>query len=235
MTAQPRHAGRPVRDEEIGRNVILEKTRLAMRERPRADLQRNEIARYAGVTPALISYYFPDRSHLFEAAAHPVIEIYVAEARLIIGSDQPLIHRLNALILLFVEFNYKEGHLLDFYLEHMSRTGCKNDIVMLEGINKDLLIFFRRSDPDENHPWRERRRHTVHALGHVQAFCETVGSHPRRKRSGNRGFHPAQSHCVERLLSPRRHRLALATKLECDRSLRLSEAHCHSRVTSGSR
>ena len=113
-----------------------------MRERPRADLQRNEIARYAGVTPALISYYFPDRSHLFEAAAHPVIEIYVAEARLIIGSDQPLIHRLNALILLFVEFNYKEGHLLDFYLEHMSRTGCKNDIVMLEGINKDLLIFF---------------------------------------------------------------------------------------------
>ena len=142
MTAQPRTAGRPVRDEEIGRNVILEKTRLAMRERPRADLQRNEIARFAGVTPALISYYFPDRSHLFEAAAHPVIESYVADVRLIIGSNSPLIERLNDLIFLFVKFNYKEGHLLDFYLEHIEKTDSHENILLLEEIYKEMLAFF---------------------------------------------------------------------------------------------
>ena len=142
MTAQPRHAGRPVRDEEIGRNVILEKTRLAMRERPRADLQRNEIARYAGVTPALISYYFPDRSHLFEAAAHPVIESYVADVRLIVGSGRRLIDRLNDLILLFVNFNYREGHLLDFYLEHIERTGNFDSTRLLEEVYGEMLTFF---------------------------------------------------------------------------------------------
>ena len=142
MTAQPRTAGRPVRDEEIGRTVILEKTRLAMRERPRADLQRNEIARYAGVTPALISYYFPDRSNLFEAAAHPVIESYVADVRCIIGSSRSAMQRLNDLIHLFVKFNYREGHLLDFYLEHIERTSSRKNIVLLEDIYRELLTFF---------------------------------------------------------------------------------------------
>ncbi len=141
MTAQQRTAGRPVRDEEIGRTVILEKTRLAMRERPRADLQRNEIARFAGVTPALISYYFPDRSNLFEAAAYPVIESYVTDVRLIIGSDRPLIDRLRALILLFVRFNHTEGHLLDFYLEHIERTNSRNKM-LLENIYREMLSFF---------------------------------------------------------------------------------------------
>ena len=142
MTAQPRTAGRPVRDEEIGRTVILEKTRLAMRERPRADLQRNEIARFAGVTPALISYYFPDRSNLFEAAAHPVIESYVADVRRIITSNRQLIDRLNDLILLFVEFNFKEGHLLDFYVEHIERTSSKNKMLLLEEVYREILAFF---------------------------------------------------------------------------------------------
>ena len=142
MTAQPRTAGRPIRDEEIGRTVILEKTRLAMRERPRADLQRNEIARYAGVTPALISYYFPDRSNLFEAAAHPVIEIYVADVRSIIGSNRPMIDRLNDLIFLFVKFNFREGHLLDFYMEHIERSGGKHHMLLLEEIYGEMLIFF---------------------------------------------------------------------------------------------
>ena len=142
MTAQPRTAGRPVRDEEIGRNVILEKTRLAMRERPRADLQRNEIAKYAGVTPALISYYFPDRSHLFEAAAHSVIESYVADVRLIISSNGSLIDRLNHLIFLFVRFNVQEGHLLDFYLEHIDKTSSRNKLALLEEIYKEMLAFF---------------------------------------------------------------------------------------------
>ena len=142
MTAQSRTAGRPVRDEEIGRNVILEKTRLAMRERPRADLQRNEIARFAGVTPALISYYFPDRSNLFEAAAYPVIERYVADVRLIIGSDRQLIDRLRDLILLFVKFNHSEGHLLEFYLEHIEKTGSKNGMLLLQDIYREMQSFF---------------------------------------------------------------------------------------------
>ena len=142
MTAQPRTAGRPVRDEEIGRTVILEKTRLAMRERPRADLQRNEIARYAGVTPALISYYFPDRSNLFEAAARPVIEIYVADVRSIIGSNRPLIERLNDLIFLFVKFNFQEWHLLDFYMEHIERSGGKKHSLLLEEVYREMLTFF---------------------------------------------------------------------------------------------
>ena len=142
MTAQARHAGRPIRDEEIGRRVILDKTRFAMRERPRSDLQRNEIAKYAGVTPALISYYFPDRSHLFEAAALPVIEDYVTGVREIIHSSRLLIDRLKDLIFLFVKFNYQEGYLLDFYLEHIKQTSSKDNMMLLEKIYMEMMTFF---------------------------------------------------------------------------------------------
>ena len=181
MTAQPRTAGRPIRDEEIGRTVILEKTRLAMRERPRADLQRNEIAKYAGVTPALISYYFPDRSNLFEAAAHPVIESYVADVRTIISSNRQAIDRLNDLIFLFVKFNYKEGHLLDFYLEHIERTSSKSSLLLLEEIYKEMLTFFE--DLLQTNTIRGQSAGDIQSM--LWGMCKHTARRPDIKVQGN--------------------------------------------------
>ena len=162
------------------------KTRLAMRERPRADLQRNEIARYAGVTPALISYYFPDRSNLFEAAAHPVIESYVADVRSIIGSNRHLIDRLNDLIFLFVKFNYQEGHLLDFYLEHIERTSAKKNMQLLEEIYREMLTFFEELLRTKTIRGGQRSRYTIDALGYVQTYGKKVRHRGRGRRNGCR-------------------------------------------------
>ena len=41
-----------------------------------------------------------------------------------------------------MKFNYKEGHLLDFYLEHTPKTGAKNDVLLLDEVYKELLMFF---------------------------------------------------------------------------------------------
>jgi len=71
---QVRTQGRPVRgDAMAGRDWLIQKTRIAMKFKPRIDMQRREIAEFAGVTPALVSYYFPDKGGLFEAAAKPFL------------------------------------------------------------------------------------------------------------------------------------------------------------------
>ena len=69
---------RPAGQEEVGRTRIRERTRALLKERSRTDLQRQDVARKVGGSPALISYYFPDMSSLFKAATELTMEDYIA-------------------------------------------------------------------------------------------------------------------------------------------------------------
>ncbi len=139
---QPRGVGRPVKFDGVGQAVILERMRAALRERPRADLQRQELAKYARVTPALISYYFPDRSALFTAAAQPVIDKYIADLRAILGSNDLWVAQLRSLTSLLVHFNFREGYLIDFYLAHSKISGDLTASDRLNDIDEEIIDFF---------------------------------------------------------------------------------------------
>jgi AcrR family transcriptional regulator len=65
-----RKQGRPQKDmPAIGRATLISATRQLMKMTPPAQITRLAIARAAGVDPALIRYYFGDRSALLVAAA----------------------------------------------------------------------------------------------------------------------------------------------------------------------
>ena len=142
MIDHARSAGRPVRREEVGRKLIVERTRTALRDRPTADLQRKEIAEHARVTPALISYYFPDRSSLFQAAAQPVIDEYADQLRNILANNNELTSKLRSLVNLYISFNYSEGYLLDFYLGHCKRADYTEGLEQLKAAYSDIIGFF---------------------------------------------------------------------------------------------
>ena len=122
--------------------MIVERTRTALRQRPTVDLQRKEIAEHARVTPALISYYFPDRSSLFRAAAQPVIDNYVDGLRRILANNDELTSKLRSLVSLYINFNYSEGYILDFYLQHCRKVGDAEGLEQLKMAYSDIISFF---------------------------------------------------------------------------------------------
>jgi AcrR family transcriptional regulator len=65
-----RKQGRPQKDKPaVGRDTLIAATRKLMKVTPPAQITRLDIARAAGVDPALIRYYFGDKSQLIVAAA----------------------------------------------------------------------------------------------------------------------------------------------------------------------
>lgn len=138
-----RNQGRPARgDGEVGRTRLLEKTRHALKAKPKIDMQRREIARFVGVTPALVSYYYPDRWDLFAAAAKPVVEAYTADVRAILRSDGVAYHKILSLTYLFIDFNFQHGYLLDFYLENSTKMARQEDLKQLQVVYAEMMVFF---------------------------------------------------------------------------------------------
>ncbi len=139
-----RPQGRPPRGgREIGRDHLIESTRGVMRARPKLDIQRREIAEHAGVTPALVSYYFPDKALLLEVAAQPVIEGYAADVRLILRSPTLPKDKLKRLISLFLAFNSEQGFILDHYLAVSVTKRRDGNVAMLAAVTRELSAFFR--------------------------------------------------------------------------------------------
>lgn len=139
MTYPARTAGRPNSQDEVGRDLIVRRTRAAIRDRPRTDLSRHEIAKFAGVTPALISYYFPDRSSLFEATITPILEDYSDDVRRVINSNRSLNDKLKGIIEVYLTFHYGEGYLLDFYVALAGRSGNEAGLKLLDDVQAEAV------------------------------------------------------------------------------------------------
>lgn len=67
-----RGKGRPA-DNSVGRDALLETTKRLIKDLPPARVTVSLIAREAGVDPALVRYYFGDRSNLLMAVAESML------------------------------------------------------------------------------------------------------------------------------------------------------------------
>jgi AcrR family transcriptional regulator len=117
MTAK-RAQGRPVRGtDEVGRQRILDAARAYLRSPSTRAVTRKDLASFAGVTPALVSYYFPNYSALIEEVTRAVIEEHLERLRAIIRSGDPVNEKLRQVIRLFVDCNIRDGRIVDSFLE----------------------------------------------------------------------------------------------------------------------
>ena len=96
---------------------------------------------YAGITPALVSYYFPDKWSLLEAAAKPIIDAYIDKIRSALSGNGIAQDKLRNLAYVLIEFSYDEGYLLDFYVDYSQREEQGKNLDKLEQASKEVGSF----------------------------------------------------------------------------------------------
>ena len=110
--------GRPIRGlDDIQRLRIVEASRSLLRLNASTDFTRTQLAAFAGVTPALISYYFPERADLIRAAVGPIVDGYRARLSHIVRSDLSRSDKLIAITCLLVESNMRDRLLIKAFYD----------------------------------------------------------------------------------------------------------------------
>lgn len=113
-----RPQGRPLRGTgDVGREKLVEAARTVLRRRVPAGLSRKAVADVAGVTPALVSYYFPNPDSLVAAATRPLIGERIDELMSIIDGRAPWHDRLLHVVAFLVALNEADATLIDRLIE----------------------------------------------------------------------------------------------------------------------
>ena len=136
--------GRPARGEgDVGRARLIEAAQVILRSQVSAQVSRKAVAEVAGVTPALVSYYFPDKSSLLDAATRPVVEKHLAALKRILDSKDDAETKLRDVIAVFIEANAVDHHLiehhLDFSLNGTAKAGPHEESFLL--LRQQLVAF----------------------------------------------------------------------------------------------
>lgn len=137
--------GRPPTGAQSGRRqAIVASMQRFMRSHPHTSVQRLQIAEYAGVTPALISYYFPEKLDLIIESASPLISTSGERISRILQDGSDLVERFRSLGHEFIRFNFETGHALDYYIDATMRRKRVEEIAAMSRQYADLFSFMAR-------------------------------------------------------------------------------------------
>ena len=135
--------GRPARgDDEVGAQKIVEGMRAALRTLQNTKVSRKDVAGHAGVTPALVTYYFPERNSLVEAVTLPVVRALVHKVRDCIERDGPARQRLIEAIEVLLEGYAADAAVIALFSEHRASTPDTSLPDMLGDLDRVLERFF---------------------------------------------------------------------------------------------
>jgi AcrR family transcriptional regulator len=137
-----RPQGRPARGaNEVGRDKIVQNLRAMMREPAFKDYSRKTLAEYSGVTPALITYYFPNWKVIVEETTEPVVSGYFHELRAIVTSDEHPTERLRKVIRLLIKCHSRDGNILKAYINLVRLDDSRETPDYVDLMSKELAGF----------------------------------------------------------------------------------------------
>ena len=114
-----RTQGRPPRaDAEATRARLVAATRALLHKTKPAKITRDDIAREAGVDPALVRYYFGNKSALFGEVIRVVSEELQAR-RAALPADGPVIERLSAYLQVWLDVFTENPHFHELVVEQV--------------------------------------------------------------------------------------------------------------------
>ena len=165
-----RGQGRPTRGaNEAGLRRIVNAMRDALRSRRNIHVTRKEVAQYAGVTPALVTYYFQDKDSLVEAATVPVVVAMVeAVENCLVAATEPHIKLLQVVGIL-IESYARDAVVIDLYIAY---RGSKADELpdLIGRMEAALVTFFDQ--------WLQNNQDRVYDAAYLQkaaiGMCKIV-------------------------------------------------------------
>ena len=149
-----RGKGRPRREiGGVGSDWIVESARALLRSRSKAELTRKNVAEAAKITPALVSYYFPDQTSLIYAAIDPIIQQYSIQILAIAESENCGVNELRMMISLFLDVGREDAVLCGNYwtMIRNESSGSKRRVAA-EHAYMSVLRFMERLM--ENEGWQ---------------------------------------------------------------------------------
>ena len=136
-------------------------------------MTRKDIASYAGVTPALVTYYFPDRNGLVEAATLPVVQALVDAVANCFDELGPARQQLSQAIVLMLEAFTHDGPILRLFNQHRSSTAETAMPDLLGKLDACLVAFFEG--------WLTENEKTTYDAVFLQkasiGICRSIGNH----------------------------------------------------------
>lgn len=131
-----RAQGRPVNRDEVGRQALIDAACALLKSMPPAKISRAEVARFAGVDPALVRYYFGDKNSLFAAVLLDILAgLRAARERRSATQGDPaerLRGRVRDAVRLFQEHPHFHELVVDLIFsgrEKGARTAWRRDVV----------------------------------------------------------------------------------------------------------
>ncbi len=142
---EKRAQGRPARGiATVGPHKIVEGMQDALRALQSNIITRKDIARFAGVTPALVTYYFPERNTLVEAATAPIVEKLATSIQKWISEDIEMDGILMNVIIEVLSCYSKDIAILELYVSHRRSIDQQRSNDGLEQISSLITVFFDR-------------------------------------------------------------------------------------------
>ena len=137
--------GRPTRGaNEVGSQKIVEGMRVALRAQKTTNVTRKDIALHADVTPALVTYYFPERSSLIEAATLPIVQALIDKVKACTERDGAARQNLVEATEILLE-SYTRDAVVIALFEHHWASQSDNALPDLSGeLETCLRSFFER-------------------------------------------------------------------------------------------
>lgn len=117
-------------------------TRHYLQNRVQTEVVRQDIATSAGVTPALVTYYFESKSDLLLAATSPVLHNAIAAVREVIATQLTYRDRLKKLISLFIRFSAKNSRILEAFIQTSLEADDHDSQFLVLSAFKDMQAFF---------------------------------------------------------------------------------------------
>ena len=173
-----RTKGRPKRqDGDPGRDRLISAARELIRGGSGLDLVGKELAAAAGVTPALVRYYFQDKSSLIEAVARPVIEDYLGRLKDIVHGMGTIEIRFRSLVVLLLTISNENGILLEQYIAYV-KTNSKELSNFLNNSFLEISVILQEC---EETGFLRRSNKAVTATV-IWGACKTVGQASELRR-----------------------------------------------------
>lgn len=196
MAQEKRAQGRPARgDNEVGSQKIVEGMQVALRTLQTTNVTRKEIAWYAGVTPALVTYYFPERNALIEAATLPVVEALVDKVSACLeqtsSAHLALPHAVNVLL----EYYARDSAIIDLFCEYKASTTNTEIPDLLKDLDHSVMRFFKRWLGDNKACVYDAEFLQKAMLGMCRAVARPKTEAPVRGASQDQGIEHADMVC----------------------------------------